>query len=276
METHRAAQLVATVAERLPKEMLSLLVQRLTTLDEHSTMSERMAVSYEASQGDARDLVAALIRCWNEEEPSLPPRSFALALQSASEVDEHHRTAEETQLIWTGPDVSNLPFRRTEQALLELVESSKKSLLIVAFAAYKIPELVDAINSRAGFGIDVACVFESQDASGGKVSFSPFKQLSLVPGVRTYVWPFAKRQKDPRGHYGSLHAKCAVVDGECLFLSSANLTEFAFNLNMELGVLIKGGPLPSAAESHFRALISTGHLVRVDADCADAPLNMRE
>jgi hypothetical protein len=50
--------------------------------------------------------------------------------------------------------------------------------------------------------------------------------------------------------------------GECaetIFLSSANLTEFAFNLNMELGVLIKGGSLPIAVETHFRTLIATGY-----------------
>jgi hypothetical protein len=142
MDTRRASQLIATVAERLPKEMLSQLVDRLATLDEHSSFSERMAVSYTTSQGDAREMVADLIRCWNDEEPTLRPRSLALALQPASAVDEQHRNREEVQLIWTGPDVSDLPFRRTEQALLEIVESAKKSLLIVAFAAYKIPELV--------------------------------------------------------------------------------------------------------------------------------------
>lgn len=224
--------LVATVAERLPKEMLSLLVEGLATRDEHSNPSERIAVSYTIPQGNAREMVADLIRCWNEEEPALSPRSLALALQSACEVDEHHRTGEEARLIWTGPDASSLPY---------------------------------AINSRASSGIDVMCVFESQDASGGKVSFSPVKQLGLVPAVKTFVWPLAKRRKDPHGHYGSLHAKCAVVDGDFLFLSSANLTKFAFNLNMELGVLIKGGPLPSAAESHFRILISTGYLERIYA-----------
>jgi len=36
-------------------------------------------------------------------------------------------------------------------------------------------------------------------------------------------------------------------DARSKLCSSANLTEFAFNLNMELGVLIKGGPLPGAA-----------------------------
>jgi phosphatidylserine/phosphatidylglycerophosphate/cardiolipin synthase-like enzyme len=177
MDTRRASRLIATVAERLPKKILSQLVDRLVTLDEHSSFSERMAVSYTTSQGDAREMVADLIRCWNNEEPALPPRSLALALQSASDVDEHHRNREDVQLIWTGPDVSNLPFRRTEQALLELVESAQKSLLIVAFAAYKIPQLVEAMNAVANAGVNVVCVFESHDASGGKVSFSPVKQL---------------------------------------------------------------------------------------------------
>jgi len=263
METHRAAQFVATVAERLPKDILSQLVDRLATLTEQSSFSERMAVSYATSQGNAREIVADLIRCWNEEEPALPPKALALALQSASEVDERHRNREEVQLIWTGPDVSNLPFRRTEQALLELVESAKTSLLIVAFAAYKIPALVEAINVAASAGVNVACVFESHDASGGKVSFPFAKKLGLGPLVRRFVWPMTKRPKDSVGHYGSLHAKCAVIDSNLLFLSSANLTECAFNLNMELGVLIKGGSLPIAVESHFQTLIATGHLERI-------------
>jgi cardiolipin synthase len=265
MEAQKTTQLVATIAESLPKAMLSQIIHGFAALDEHSSFSERVAVSYTASQGDAREMVTQLIRCWNEEQPELSPRSLAFALQSASEVDEHHRNREDVQLIWSGPDVSGLPFRRTEQALLELIESAKSSLLIVAFAAYKIPKLVAAINSSAISGVDVACVFESPDASGRKVSFSPFEKLGLLPTVRTFVWPLSKRQKDSQGHYGSLHAKCAVVDGKLLFLSSANLTEFAFNLNMELGVLIKGGALPRSAENHFQALISTGHLERVCA-----------
>jgi phosphatidylserine/phosphatidylglycerophosphate/cardiolipin synthase-like enzyme len=272
METRRTAQLVATVAERLPKEILSQILARLATLDEHSSSGERMAVSYTASQGDARELVADLIRCWNEEEPALSPRSLALALQCASEVDERHRTREEVQLIWTGPDVSNLPFRRTEQALLELVETAKKSLLIVAFAAYKIPELVEAINAVAKSGVDVVCVFESHDASGGKVSFSPLKKLGLAPSVRNFVWPMAKRPKDSLGRYGSLHAKCAVVDSSVMFLSSANLTEFAFNLNMELGIFIKGGALPGSVERHFRALIAAGHLEPIGGKTPRTPV----
>jgi cardiolipin synthase len=82
----------------------------------------------------------------------------------------------------------------------------------------------------------------------------------------------AKRPKDSLGRYGSLHAKCAVVDSNLLFLSSANLTEFAFNLNMELGVLIKGGDPPRAVEMHFHALIATGCLERIYGENSNSSL----
>src|SRR5215212_8465822 len=67
-----------------------------------------------------------------------------------------------------------------------------------------------------------------------------------------YIWPLDKRPKDGAGRYGSLHAKFAVADEAALFVSSANLTEYAFNFNMELGLLARGGDLPARAVSHLR------------------------
>jgi phosphatidylserine/phosphatidylglycerophosphate/cardiolipin synthase-like enzyme len=46
------------------------------------------------------------------------------------------------------------------------------------------------------------------------------------------------------------------------FLSSANLTEYAFSLNMELGLLITGGEQPPRVEDHFDRLIEIGMLIR--------------
>jgi phosphatidylserine/phosphatidylglycerophosphate/cardiolipin synthase-like enzyme len=48
-----------------------------------------------------------------------------------------------------------------------------------------------------------------------------------------------------------------------LLVSSANLTEYALNLNMELGVLIEGGPQPATVEHQFHELIARGVLQRV-------------
>ena len=52
-----------------------------------------------------------------------------------------------------------------------------------------------------------------------------------------------------------LHAKCAVADGRYLFVSSANLTEAALHLNMELGLLIRGGKQPSHVQQHLVWLV---------------------
>jgi hypothetical protein len=48
-----------------------------------------------------------------------------------------------------------------------------------------------------------------------------------------------------------------------LFLSSANLTEYAFKINMELGLLVTGGKLPGQVERQFERLIEAGQLVTI-------------
>ena len=84
----------------------------------------------------------------------------------------------------------------------------------------------------------------------------------LSPTSPDSIGPFRldKRPKDDSGKHGILQVKCALADGRWLFLSSANLTEYAFTLNMELGLLITGGHLPRQAEDHFDRLIQTGVL----------------
>ncbi|CAN5247026.1 hypothetical protein BH20GEM2_BH20GEM2_21550 [soil metagenome] len=46
-------------------------------------------------------------------------------------------------------------------------------------------------------------------------------------------------------------------------MSSANLTGHALGKNIEAGVLIKGGAVPSALHAHLGALIGTGVIQRV-------------
>lgn len=78
-----------------------------------------------------------------------------------------------------------------------------------------------------------------------------------------YVWPPHKRPTDGAGRHGSLHAKCAVADEQTILVSSANLTEYALSLNMELGLLVHGGDLPGRAADHLRDLMSANVLVPI-------------
>jgi phosphatidylserine/phosphatidylglycerophosphate/cardiolipin synthase-like enzyme len=78
-----------------------------------------------------------------------------------------------------------------------------------------------------------------------------------------YFWPKENRARDASGKLGILHVKSAVADGHRLFLSSANFTDYAFTINMELGLLVTGGKLPQQVESHFDKLVEAAVLVPV-------------
>ncbi len=82
----------------------------------------------------------------------------------------------------------------------------------------------------------------------------------ILSQAQMFIWPLEKQPVDQEGRHGSLHAKCAIVDGRRIFISSANLTEFALSLNMELGVLIESSDLAQQAEKHINQLIRFGIL----------------
>ncbi len=52
-----------------------------------------------------------------------------------------------------------------------------------------------------------------------------------------------------------LHAKCVVVDGEAVFISSANFTEAAQERNIEMGLLVRSRWLAERVTRHFETLL---------------------
>ena len=58
-----------------------------------------------------------------------------------------------------------------------------------------------------------------------------------------------------------LHAKAIVADDEVALVTSANLTEAAFERNIEAGVLSRDVSLATALVVHFRTLIDRRFLV---------------
>ena len=97
-------------------------------------------------------------------------------------------------------------------------------------------------------------------AQGGKVSIDPIGNLrNIVPDAWFYIW----KDKDAAFVNGSVHAKVAVADGLFCFITSANLTGYAMDQNMEAGVLISGVPLPEQLHRHLEALVITGVIVPI-------------
>jgi hypothetical protein len=84
------------------------------------------------------------------------------------------------------------------------------------------------------------------------------------PGRRLpslYYDPRSLRPAETRR--ASLHAKCIVIDGCASLVTSANFTEAAHQRNIELGLLVRSTVVGGQIESHFRAMIDRGTLLRV-------------
>lgn len=147
--------------------------------------------------------------------------------------------------------------RRTEQALLQVIDAAQHELLIVSFAVYKIDAIIAALIRAFERGVRLRICVEAPEPSGQRMANDTISALGPAMGQRAdiYIWPKDQRQVGPSGKPGSLHAKLAIADDAQLFISSANLTGYAMNLNMELGVLIRGGRLPGRVAAHFAALV---------------------
>lgn len=172
----------------------------------------------------------------------------------------------QTELIWTGPGNSRFPIRRIDQVLYDLITSARRGIILVTFAAHRVHHLCRHLEDALQRGVELLLITESEEESEGQLSVdavAAFPRL-FAAGAKIYYWPLAKRARNHLGRPGKLHAKCAVVDDTAL-ISSANLTDDAFNRNMELGLLVRESSTVAAMNAHFAELISTGVLMRVQS-----------
>jgi hypothetical protein len=61
-----------------------------------------------------------------------------VALRTATQAEKVHREGQTVELVWTGPDTEVHPFRRTEQAILQVLDAARQRITLVSFAVYRI------------------------------------------------------------------------------------------------------------------------------------------
>lgn len=261
------ADKIRQLASEFPLPLVESLADAIESSDESASGNLQAAVEAAVPQAHYRAMARTLVDFWRRHGPEAHPQSLAFALLAAGRCEEFARENQRLELVWTGPEVEAVPPRRTEQALLQLINSAKATLTIVSFVAYKVPLVRSALAEAARRGVTVRLIVEDPDVSQGKVAFDAFEAFGPDVAARSqvYVWPLEKRPKSPAGHHGSLHAKCAIADAHWLLISSANLTEYALSVNIELGVLVRGGDLPGRAEAYWTSLVEAGTLKSVRA-----------
>lgn len=169
-----------------------------------------------------------------------------------------------TEIIWTGPGNNRFPVRRIDQVLYDLITTANRRIVLVTFAAHRIRHLCEHLAGAVRRGVELTLIVESEDESEGQLTMDAVAAFKYIPLMRTriYYWPLAKRERNAAGRPGKLHAKCAIVDDVAL-IGSANLTDDAFNRNMELGMLVREKATVLTIAEHFNELIRSGVLVEV-------------
>jgi phosphatidylserine/phosphatidylglycerophosphate/cardiolipin synthase-like enzyme len=251
-EAHR---LIAEAATRLAAELPGPVLEALASALEGGQDAAKAAQSLPHLH--YRSHAAGFVTAWRKEAVGVPAEAVALALRTAALSERTHREARTVELVWTGPDAGVHPFRRTEQAILQVLDSARERITLVSFAVSRIGNVKDALVRAAARGVRLTVVVETPDRLDGEAEYSTIRALGeeVTGCAALYFWPRHRRLQGDGGRTGSLHVKAAVADARWLFLSSANLTEYAFSLNMELGLLLTGGDLPAKVEQHFDGLI---------------------
>ncbi|MCX6876636.1 MAG: DISARM system phospholipase D-like protein DrmC [Verrucomicrobia bacterium] len=158
-------------------------------------------------------------------------------------------------IVWSGPANGTFPIRRIDQVLYDLLSKAEQRIFLVTFAAHRVPLLCEHLSRAIDRGVEVTLLLESEQASAGQLSFdasNAFKDVCLEK-VRLLHWPIENRERNHAGKPGKLHVKCAVIDHTAI-IGSANLTDDAFNRNMEMGAIIKDPGIVADICKHFRTL----------------------
>lgn len=259
----RLARDIQRLVADLPAEIVESLADALSRADTSSWQGFRVQMLQTVVPPGVRRRVSEFLEAWESQAPDIEASSVSLGLLAACRAQEMQRSLQQIELVWTGPDSQIIPLRRTDQALLQLIDEARETLHIVSFAVYRMEAIARALVRAAQRGVSIAIYLETPDASEGRIVFDTIGALGrdVVQHARIYVWPLEKRLRAVDGRHGSLHAKVALADGHTMLVSSANLTEYAMTLNMELGLLVHGGALPKQVARHLVRLVELGVFV---------------
>jgi phosphatidylserine/phosphatidylglycerophosphate/cardiolipin synthase-like enzyme len=248
------------LSNTLPKNSLRKISDGLIQSDKPISETQFDILS-SIPQISVRQNVAEFFNLWLEKYPGLSPREIGFTLQTLIVSNEMTKDRQgDINLIWTGPKTEHFTLRRIDQTLLDIIRSCTDEVFLVSFAVYKIPPLITEIEEAINRGVKFRFLLETPETSQGTISHDPRSSFSSLISKNSnfFIWPHENRPISSKGNRGVLHAKIAIGDEKHLLISSANLTQHAMEINMEMGVYIENGNLPKKVKMHFNDLIRNG------------------
>lgn len=249
--------IIAELGIELHPERINSLADKIAEIDSSEINSGEHFSLLKSTFGlnINKTIVSQFDDVWKNNK-EITPQEVAIALRSASITAIENEKRGKTEIVWTGPSTGQVPVRHTEQVLCETINYAKRDIFLVSFVAYEIDSVIKAMRDAIGRNVQINFLLEPSLEHGGKVSQDSMKMMkSLFPSAIIYSWS-GKSNSNIEHPNGAIHAKCAIADSELAFITSANLTTAAMERNIELGVLIRGGKIPSELIIHLNSLIN--------------------
>ncbi|KAA6222960.1 hypothetical protein CP973_14435 [Streptomyces albofaciens JCM 4342] len=246
---------LAHLAAELPTAHRRAWIRVLNTTSAPTPDAEAWLLT--ASPGGPRtELARTLIRAWNTAQPVPDGPALALALQTAALAHTAAAESRRVDLVVSGPATPAVPVRYTAQVIAEVIRAAHQRLLVVSFAAYRIPEVVTALHAAAARGVHLDVILESSREAGG-----PLRQdaRTAFGALTAHFWHWPAKQRRNGSGQASLHAKLVAADEHTALLGSANLTGQALTHNLEIGVVLHNPDVVGRLVAHFRTLMNDQH-----------------
>ncbi len=241
--------LISALAAQLPFDKVQAIASKIRILDSKESATSVLSL---VSAPRALELLGQLLNEWKLQDVSAVELSAMLIASSYTQSKIMKESS--VELVWTGPTSRFVAPRRTEQALLQVIHAAERELFITSFVAYNVESIVKALNAACKKGVTLTMLLELSQDDGGSIDIDVISRMKkLVPLARVYAW----KEKSGEFENGRVHAKVVVADKSACFITSANLTGYAMEKNMELGLLMEGGEVPGLIMDHLQALVST-------------------
>ncbi len=248
---------VYQLIDDLPHEMVRELADELSDI-KTTNRDTYEGLFAQIPNFELRQRFSSLIKAWKESFPDHPNMFLAIVLRAVAESLRIERSKQKVELVWTGPNRLETSTRHSGEVLIELVNHAQQSLHLVSFALYQYKPLIQAMLDAVSRGVKISMYIETHKSDMQPIEMIRRFSSELVDHVELFIWPKSNRIASTTNTVGSLHAKLAIADADMLFISSANLTEYALTINLEAGVLFHGGDKPKQIIAELNYLVRTG------------------
>lgn len=144
----------------------------------------------------------------------------------------------DAELVATLPPETPGIARPTERVVQEMIDGAATEIILLGYELTD-RNLIGLLAAAVGRGAGVIMICDRGRGAAQRVLGS---WPSHTPPPRI----FHDRERAEGAPYASMHAKCLLVDGKDLLVTSANFTFHGLHGNVEIGVRLGGAPAADA------------------------------